>query len=99
MTLINQNDFIFLCETWLLDYESDRYLNSLSSTHCFFHKSDMNIAPSKGRPYGGRTFIIKKHIIVKNLNFINKHLAFKIELNEKFLLLSQFIYLMIITLN
>ncbi len=50
----------------------------------FFHKSDMIIAPSKGRPYGGRTLIIKKHIIVKNFNFINKHFAFiTIELNEK----------------
>jgi hypothetical protein len=74
-----------LCETWLLDYESDKYLNSLFSTHYFFHKSDMNIAPSKGRLYGGRTIIIKKHIIVKNFNFINKRLAFiTIVLNEKF---------------
>ncbi len=82
--LINQNDFIFLCETWLLDYESEKYLNSLSSTHDFLHKSDMNIAPLKGRPYGGRTFIIKKHINVKNYNFINKHLAFiTLELNKK----------------
>ena len=90
--LINNNDFIFLCETWLLDYESDKFLNTSSSTHCFLHKSDMNIAPSKGRPYGGHTFIIKLHnlllryIIVKNFNFINNHLAFiTLKLNEKIL--------------
>ncbi len=82
--LVNQNDFIFFCETWLLDYESEKYLNFLSSTHDFLHKSDMNIAPLKGRPYGGRTFIIKKHINIKNYNFINKHLAFiTLELNKK----------------
>jgi hypothetical protein len=77
----------------LLDYESDKYLNSLSSTHCFLHKSDMNITPSKGRPYGGRAFIIKKHIIIKNYNFINKHLAFiTLEVNKtKFTFISVYL--------
>ena len=36
----------------------------------------MNVTPSKGRPYGGRAFIVKKHLIIKNFNFINKHIAF-----------------------
>ena len=58
-------DFIFLCETWLLDYESTNLLNSLSSSYSILHKSDMNVTPSKGRPYGGRAFIVKKHLIMK----------------------------------
>jgi hypothetical protein len=96
----NQNDFIFLCETWLLDYESKKYLNSLSPPHDFLHKSDMNIASLKGRPYGGRTFFINKYINIKNYNFINQHLAFiTLELNKKNLLSFQFIYLLTIILT
>ncbi len=60
--LFNDNDIIFLCETWLLDRESDNFLNSLSSLHLTFHNSDMSISPIRGRPYGGRAFIIKKKI-------------------------------------
>lgn len=75
--LINQNDFIFLCETWLLDHESHKFLNSLSSTHLVFHKSDMSVSPVRGRPFGGRAFIIKKNLVVKNINFINKHILLK----------------------
>jgi hypothetical protein len=44
--LMKNNDFIFICETWLLDYESTNLLNSLSSSHTIFHKSDMNFTPS-----------------------------------------------------
>ena len=79
---MKNNDFIFICETWLLDYESTNLLNSLSSSHTIFHKSDMNFTPAKGRQYGGRAFIVKKHLTIKNFNFINKHIA-SITLNHR----------------
>jgi endonuclease/exonuclease/phosphatase family metal-dependent hydrolase len=79
---MKNNDFTFICETWLLDYESTNLLNSLSSSHTIFHKSDMNFTPSKGRPFGGRAFIVKKHLTIKNFNFINKHIA-SITLNHR----------------
>ncbi len=49
------NDFIFLCETWLLNSETS-YLKSLSLTHTVITNSDMNISPLRGRPFGGRAF-------------------------------------------
>ena len=49
-------DFVYLCETWLLDHESDSLLLNLSKYHIVLHKSDMNFAPKKGRPFGGRGY-------------------------------------------
>ncbi len=74
--LFNDNDIIFLCETWFLDHESDNFLNSLSSLRLTFHNSDMSILPIRGRPYGGRAFIIKKNLTIVNKDFINKHISF-----------------------
>jgi hypothetical protein len=80
--LMKNNDFIFIWETWLLEYESTNLLNSFSFSHTIFHKSDMNFTPAKGRQYGGRAFIVKKHLTIKNFNFINKHIA-SITLNHR----------------
>lgn len=74
--LIMRNDFLFLCETWLLDYESSTFLNTLSSSHLVLHKSDMIITPTKGRPYGGRAFIVNKKFDIGNFEFLNKHVAY-----------------------
>jgi hypothetical protein len=46
-------DFVNLCETWLLEHESDSLLLNLSRNHIVLHKSDMNYVPKKGRPYIG----------------------------------------------
>ena len=68
-------DFIFLCETWLLDSEIC-YLKSLSTSHSVISKSDMSITPINGRPFGGRSFIFNKSLDIKNYSFINKHISF-----------------------
>ena len=73
--LIKNHDFIFLCETWLLDSEIF-YLKSLTSSHLVIGKSDMIISPIRGRPFGGRAFIYKKSLNRLNYNFINKHISF-----------------------
>ena len=68
-------DFIFLCETWLLDSEIC-YLKSLSTSHSVISKADMSITPIRGRPFGGRSFIFNKSLDIKNYSFINKHISF-----------------------
>ena len=70
-----QYDIIYLCETWLHLKESLDYLNNLSTNHNFIHNSDMSIHPFKGRPLGGRSFIINKRIKVIKYEFINRYLA------------------------
>ena len=73
--LISKNDFIFLCETWLMEHEA-LFLKSLSSTHLVIAKSDMNTIPLRGRLYGGRAFIYKKSLHLLKHSFINKHISF-----------------------
>ena len=36
----------------------------------------MLCTPLKRRPYGGRAFIVNKHLEILNFDYINKHLAF-----------------------
>ena len=72
--LISKNDFIFLCETWLLEHEIS-FLKSLSSTHLVIANSDMKITPLRGRPFGGRAFIFKKSFNVLTYSFVNKHIS------------------------
>jgi hypothetical protein len=59
----------------LLLKESIDYLNNLSIDHNFIHNSDMSIHPLKGRPFGGRSFIINKRIKILKYDFINRYLA------------------------
>ena len=51
---------IFLCETSLINEENTVYINRLSTNHLYHHCSDMLFSPAKGRPYGGRSFIIRQ---------------------------------------
>ena len=79
-----QYDVIFLCETWLLNDERLSLLNNLSLNHSFFHCSDMLFSPAKGRPYGGRSFIINKRLEIVNHDFVNQYIAtLSIRLNIK----------------
>ena len=39
-SIFDNNDFIYLCETWLLDSESLEFLNKLSPSHNIIHKAD-----------------------------------------------------------
>ena len=55
--------------------ESLILLNSLSIKHTFLHCSDMLFSPAKGRPFGGRSFIISKELEILNHDFINQHIS------------------------
>jgi hypothetical protein len=55
--------------------ESLIFLNSLSIKHTFLHCSDMLFSPAKGRPFGGRSFIISKKVEIINHDFINQNIA------------------------
>ena len=68
-------DIIFLCETSLINEENTVYINRLSTNHLYHHCSDMLFSPAKGRPYGGRSFIISKKLEIRNCEFINQHIA------------------------
>jgi hypothetical protein len=62
-----------LSETWLLEEENIKFSNNISFNHSYFHCSDMLFSPSKGRPFGGRSFIISKNVEIINHDFINQH--------------------------
>ena len=75
--LINNNDIIYFCETWLKNNE--KYVaNDINSTnkHKVLFKSDMNIEYNKGRPFGGQTWFINKNFKIRNYKFVNKNLSF-----------------------
>jgi hypothetical protein len=59
----------------LLLKESVDYLDNLSTSHYFLHNSDMITHPVKGRPFGGRTFIVNKRLNILKHEFINRYLA------------------------
>ena len=40
------------------------------------YKSDMLFTPLKGRPYGGRAFIVNKSLIIDKVDFLNKHISY-----------------------
>ncbi len=64
--LINNNDIIFLIEHWLRPDEQ-YIINDLISEHRAIFKSDMQAISSKktrGRPFGGRCWLIKNSIKV-----------------------------------
>ena len=69
-------DIIYICETWFMDFECTSLLNDLSSVFITIHHSDMLISPAKGRPFGGRVFMINKLIKIINSEFINKHVSY-----------------------
>jgi hypothetical protein len=51
------------------------FLNSLSIKQTFLRCSDMLFSPAKGRPFGGRSFIISKELEILNHDFINQHIS------------------------
>ena len=69
-------DIVYICETWLMDFECKTLLNNLSSDFISIHHSDMLISPSKGRPFGGRVFMINKLLKIIKSEFINKHVSY-----------------------
>ena len=36
----------------------------------------MEIAPLRGRPFGGRAFIVRKTLDVQKHSFVNKHISY-----------------------
>jgi hypothetical protein len=64
-------DIIYICETWLLDFECKFLLENLSYQFITVHHSDMLIYP-----YGGRAFMINKKIKIINFEFTNKHVSY-----------------------
>ena len=50
-------------------------MDSLANTHNYLHNSDKLIHPVKGRPIGGRSFIVNKRIKILKYEFINRYLA------------------------
>ena len=52
------------------------YLKSLSSSHDIIGNSDLKIAPLRGRPFGGRAFIVRKTLDVQKHSFVNKHISY-----------------------
>ena len=69
-------DFFFICETWLLESEVPKFLNTLSHNYNTYHKSSMDIKPRNGRPFGGSAFIIHKKIKVIDYMFLNKNICY-----------------------
>ena len=74
---MQNNDIFYLTETWLNDSEVNQF-ESLFNNYNIFHQSDMSIEDSyqlRGRPFGGKCWLLKKQLKVKKVEFINKILS------------------------
>ena len=93
--LVQNNDIFYLTETWLNDSEVNQF-ESIFNNYNIFHQSDMSIEDSyqlRGRPFGGKCWLLKKQLKVKKVEFINKILSI-VELglgNDTILLIGVYI--------
>ena len=59
--LLEKNEFVYLCETWLATEEEHIINEIISDEYQFISQSNFSLANNrKGRPFGGKIFIIKK---------------------------------------
>jgi hypothetical protein len=89
--LMLSNDICFLTETWLHEGEIEEFKNLFKEFNAYF-QCDINTEESyklRGRPYGGKCWLVKKHIKVKNVSFINNIVSsFEIDCNSRMLLVG-----------
>ena len=72
--LMQNNDICYLTETWLNDGETT-YFETMYSECKLYFQCDITVEESynlKGRPFGGKCWLIRKNLVVKKVNFINK---------------------------
>ena len=73
--LIKSNDIIFLIEHWLAEEEA-YLLNDLSTSHSIIFQSDFSFSSTigkrrKGRPFGGKCWIISNRLRVKDYQVLS----------------------------
>lgn len=80
--LMSKFDICFFCEHWL--GESEGYLfNDLCSHQASFFSADFeNNEKRKGRPYGGRCWIINNNIPIKSYEVLNKAVSRVVVVND-----------------
>jgi exonuclease III len=74
---MQNNDICYLTETWLNDGEVNQF-ESIFNNYNIFHQSDMLIKENyqlRGRPFGGKCWLLNKRLKVKKVEFINKILS------------------------
>ncbi len=71
--LIDENDISYFCETWLPENEK-LFLYELSDKCRELNKSDCEVKPTKGRPFGGQSWFINREINIIDHEFINSHI-------------------------
>ena len=78
--LINENDVCFFIEHWLGNAEAN-YLNEISSNHSTIFSSDFNNSELggargfKGRPFGGRCWVVRNNIKVINYEILSQSIS------------------------
>jgi hypothetical protein len=74
---ICNSEITFHCETGLPEVENSFYRDFvLDSNYFTLSESDTFLRPERGRPFGGKTWIVKKSIKVNKHAFINKYVSF-----------------------
>ena len=75
---INHSDISFIIEHWLRPDE-ETTLSSVSNNHTYFFESDMpahnSTVSTRGRPFGGRCWCIKKGIVINSHEVITKDVS------------------------
>ncbi len=74
--LLTSHQIIYICETWLIDSDIHFYFNNFSTTHEISHSADMLFPPKQGRPFGGRAFLVNKHLNISKIEFINTNISY-----------------------
>jgi hypothetical protein len=75
--LMKTNDICYLTETWLNEGEVNQF-ELIFNEYNLFHQSDVSIEESyqlRGRPFGGKFWLLGKQLKVKKVEFINKILS------------------------
>ena len=75
--LMKTNDICYLTETWLNEGEVNQF-ELIFNEYNLFHQSDVSIEESyqlRGRPLGGKFWLLGKQLKVKKVEFINKILS------------------------
>jgi|LakMenEpi03Aug12_release.lakeMendotaPanAssembly.Ray.scaffolds.fasta_scaffold3197928_1 hypothetical protein len=70
--ITNNIDICFLTETWLAEEENNYILDKFEQNFNISNQNEMSIAKkTRGRPFGGKSWLINKKYNVSKNEFIN----------------------------
>ena len=81
----NSIDIMFLSELWLHEGEEEYLQHIFPNTNIYF-QSDISVESKyskRGRPFGGKAWIIRNEIIIMKQKWVNEEISYVVISNEK----------------